>query len=95
MQVGPCIPVGIQLEKAEVGPTFLGQPTWHGSFSLVKLRAHGALDARQEVLPVEARRLGADLGTVRDLVGKVVGTDRDALVPVQTGREVDPLVPPG
>jgi hypothetical protein len=22
MQVGPCIPVGIQLEKAEVGPTF-------------------------------------------------------------------------
>jgi hypothetical protein len=26
MRVGPCIPVGIQLAKAEVGPTF--GPTW-------------------------------------------------------------------
>ena len=27
MQVGPCISVGIQLEKAEVGPA--SGPTWH------------------------------------------------------------------
>jgi hypothetical protein len=26
MRVGPCIPVGIQLEKVEVGPT--SGPTW-------------------------------------------------------------------
>jgi hypothetical protein len=30
MQVGPCIPVGNQLEKAEVGPT--SGPTWRLSY---------------------------------------------------------------
>ena len=27
MRVGPCIPVGLQRQKAEVGPT--SGPTWH------------------------------------------------------------------
>ena len=31
MQVGPCIPMGIQLEKTEVGPT--SGPTWRLSHS--------------------------------------------------------------
>jgi hypothetical protein len=32
MQVGPCIPVGVQLERAEVGPT--SGPTWRLSHHL-------------------------------------------------------------
>jgi hypothetical protein len=38
MQVGPCVPVGIQLEKAGVGPT--SGPTWY-LFSLGPPRTEG------------------------------------------------------
>ena len=44
MQVGPCIPVEIQLEKAEVGPTF--GPTWGLShFRALALRQGSEKDA--------------------------------------------------
>ena len=45
MEVGPCIPVGIQREKAGVGPT--SGPTGHISH-LARVEGHGPL----------ARRLG-------------------------------------
>ena len=39
MHVGPCIPVGIQLEKAAVGPT--SGPTWGPSHSRVAGKGRG------------------------------------------------------
>ena len=47
MQVGPCIPVEVQLEKAEVGPA--SGPTWHLSHSANPTRA-GAQAAPQPVV---------------------------------------------
>jgi hypothetical protein len=48
MQVGPCIPMGIQLEKAGVGPT--SRPTWRRSHFD---RAVRRLRAREQVLRLD------------------------------------------
>ena len=42
MQVGPCIPVGMQLETAEVGPT--SGPTWHLSHCEARAEALNPAD---------------------------------------------------
>jgi hypothetical protein len=57
MQVGPCIHVGIQLEKAEVGPT--SGPTWRLSY----LRSGRA--ARAEGLRHRRHRVGGLRGFTR------------------------------
>ena len=71
MQVGPCIPVGIQLEKAAVGPT--SGPTWRLShLVLVHARAdqhdHDAVVLRQQLA-----QHGVGLG-----FGRIVASDIEA-----------------
>jgi hypothetical protein len=64
MQVGPCIPVGMQLWKAVVGPTF--GPTWQLSYLVVDVviaaalhhDAPGARLARGVGAQLELRSLG-------------------------------------
>jgi hypothetical protein len=51
MQVGSCIPVGIQLQKAEVGPT--SGPTWRLSHFRRPVAAAGG---RGAVDPEDRRR---------------------------------------
>jgi hypothetical protein len=58
MQVGPCIPVGVKLEKAEVGPT--SGPTWR----LSRLRAGRGRAPGAELLI----RAGRGRVTARELV---------------------------
>jgi hypothetical protein len=47
MQVGPCIPVGVHLQKAEAGPT--SEPTRRLPSHLDDVVAERVLDQRQRV----------------------------------------------
>ena len=55
MRVGPCIPVGIQLEKAEVGPT--SGPTWRLSHLGRQQRAQHRAEVPAEHEPIRGRRV--------------------------------------
>jgi hypothetical protein len=63
MEVGPCIPVGIQLQRAEVGPT--SGPTWRLSHLVVQ-------DAREPVAPLEVEAGAAVLRGVLERRGQDV-----------------------
>jgi hypothetical protein len=60
-QVGPCIPMGVQLEKAEVGPT--SGPTWRLPHLLGLVRVHRLDDP----LRVDAPRQGGPRLQLREL----------------------------
>ena len=54
MQIGPCIPVGVQLEKAAVGPT--SGPTRHLShFGLGERLARGGLQLAAACVDIRGR----------------------------------------
>jgi hypothetical protein len=62
IQVGPCIPAGKQLQRAEVGPT--SGPTWHISH-LGGLRRRALVDVDHRHLEGVARGDGEEQGHVR------------------------------
>ena len=74
MQAGPCAPVVIQLQKAEVGPT--SGPTWRLAH-LVKLEAEGR---RHPDRPEQGQH------DARDEVGGVGGRERAGRVPADDGH---------
>jgi hypothetical protein len=66
MQIGPCVPVGIQLEKAEVGPS--SGRTWRLSHMM---RKHAAR-AQVKVGAVQALETGAEQWGGAAPIAKVV-----------------------
>ena len=83
MRVGPCIPVGVQLEKAGVGP--ISGPTWRLSHlgALALLRVAGA------VLPARGGRADAvlDAGLLGEERRQLGGVDAGGLPGVERGVE--------
>ena len=83
MRVGPYISVGIQTEKAEVGPT--SGPTWRLSYLVV---------SDQEFVPIAGRTVGADATIVlqQQQQGEEGDADREDEDPEQADRVSKSLV---